>query len=644
MASKYLLESKLQPASNNVSPISKPANVVENTRYPSLKRGRFSSRRIIPLTLTEEYVRRIFSTKAKERNNNNTIQQFLKRWQHHCSILGSPLSKSVIDIVNDQKGNKLKFGRLDLNHAEAANLGDIEIAALAEALIDIPVIRDLNISRHLHLATNKTVDIFVKLMECQLSKWTTMIPLSVQRRRVRTDILLEQRRKEREESCGNQPENAEIDQLNDNRKETLTADVYLTGVANLNHSTGMPVFLLQEIKYPDFFHTKVVSLFRSQEKSKKANNGITRQQNERLSETSKMMVVCNRELEARRLFYDFDINKNGVLTANEVHLALKSLGLSVTPEESDRLVKFISTVDSNAISEDDFVHVVAYRVRSAMVKNQVFEQIKNLQPKDAWLLHPLESKWVKMWDLLIVCLLIILSFLTPFEVAFFEVSLSGWWFIFNRTIDVFFWLDVLMHFFLMYPKGADSEGQWIITWERNHLKIAKNYLRKWFVVDFLSSFPFDVVAFAATAMGPLRSNMRLLRITRLFRLMKLAKLVSGARQWNAFENFLSLRHTVAETMRVVITMFFCAHWTACVWMLVVSLERDFDLEDHSNTWVRVMEVDTWEYRQNPDEPWPLDPYKMYTICFYWSMQTLTTIGYGDSAGPTNSVSFYFTSF
>ena len=41
---------------------------------------------------------------------------------------------------------------------------------------------------------------------------------------------------------------------------------------------------------------------------------------------------------------------------------------------------------------------------------------------------------------------------------------------------------------------------------------------------------------------------------------------------------------------------------------------------------------------------PLEPYKMYSVCLYWSMQTLTTIGYGGTASPTNHAEYVVASF
>ena len=197
------------------------------------------------------------------------------------------------------------------------------------------------------------------------------------------------------------------------------------------------------------------------------------------------------------------------------------------------------------------------------------------------------------------------------------------WFIYNRALDLLFIKDCLIHFTLMHPKHdsmMDTGLQWNVTWERDRKRIAMSYLRGWFFVDFVSCIPFDIIAAEADDDG-LYTNLRLLRIVRILRIAKLLKILDGGRQFKRFERWLSLRHTVAETVGVVVTMVFCAHWTACLWMLIVSLERDAAGGDHSHTWVSMEGFDSYEYRIDPNSLWPLDPYKMYPVCLYWSMRT-----------------------
>ena len=582
------------------SPVSKPVpKLFKKTKTRGLLVRKRDTGNLMPDNLTAEYVHRIFNTRTRERNTDETILRFLREWQDVCKATGIVLPEDVYNMVEAQKRDTLRFGRLDFSRVSAQSLSRDHIEALAKACVKVPVVRTILLSTHPKLKNTKTVQCFINAMEAQLQKWTSIIPLSIRKRRRRASILLEKRVQERVHAANNKKEKKQINkeannfdlptpsklgQLpNDWKEDVEDVDMYLSGTANKVEKDGMPIFLLQEIKLADIqrvsstFHPKrhrnsllQPTFARNQgiRRNPKKEIKINKRISEILSEVSKMMTIANSELEARRLFHDFDANQDGILTEHEVHHALRSLGLSVSPEESKRMLDFIATAEHNHITEEDFVSVVAYRVRGALVKKHVADSYESLLPKQKYVLHPMSS-FMQSWDLVMIFLLIACFYMTPLEVAFIEASNTGFWFWFNRTIDVVFWHDLFLHFFLMYPKSNRnaSQAKWTITWERNHSEIAKEYLKNWFIIDFVSCIPFDLIAVAAASsqISGLASNLRMLRVLRLLRISKIAKILQGGRQFKRFERWLSLRHIVAETVRVVCVMFFCVHWTACLW-------------------------------------------------------------------------------
>ena len=609
------------------------------------------SARDLPSQLTDEYVHRIFNSRTRERNTDNSISHFLQRFDDNCQHNKVRLPHELYLAIDAQKRTTLRFGRLDLGDVPAAALGSDVMHALGATLSEIPVVRQLVLGLHQHLTTNKMASLFLGVMEEQIKRWTTMIPPIAQRRRLRAKIGIENRQRSRSllatsqattvvrndrDEDGTVGTHEKTEGENEGPPATAVAteekpaaggldvsDPYLEGVVNRPNADGLPVFFLQEVKFadagvqPSMFtarkrhrnsiveptfsrassRPKIQSRRRTlgshlagaqsllngarMQLNNSLNNyqaaqkiGISKAMSDMLSEASQQMVVANSELEARRLFVDFDHNKDGILEAHEVHAALRDLGLSVSPSESARLLAYLDGNEDGTVSEEEFIHVVAYRMRAAVVHEHVATKVASLTPGQHCVLHPL-SLYMQTWDLMMVFVLIMLSFLTPFEVSFVEANITppyNFWFTFNRIIDVLFAKDLLMHFVLMYPKHSDSDSsQWTITWERNHYKIAMNYLRGWFIIDLLSCIPFDVVAVAlvespGTSVSPaVIQNLRLIRILRLLRIAKLMKILQGGRQFKRFERWLSLRHTVAETVRVVVIMFFCAHWTACAW-------------------------------------------------------------------------------
>ena len=87
------------------------------------------------------------------------------------------------------------------------------------------------------------------------------------------------------------------------------------------------------------------------------------------------------------------------------------------------------------------------------------------------------------WDLVTIVMLSYLTLSLPLRLGF-ELEPSGFGLWFERSTDLFFILDIFVNFRSHY---FDVLGQEV----KEPRKVAKNYLRTWFTIDFLSSIPFD---------------------------------------------------------------------------------------------------------------------------------------------------------
>lgn len=120
---------------------------------------------------------------------------------------------------------------------------------------------------------------------------------------------------------------------------------------------------------------------------------------------------------------------------------------------------------------------------------------------------------------------------------------------------------------------------------------------------------------------------RLLRLPRLYRLLKISRLV---RMFKVVKNgnvnkltkyFLEKLKFNANVERLIFFIFgflTLNHLSACMWYLIAKLQ-DFD-------------PDCWVTRLGYIDATPLE---IYIISFYWTLTTVTTVGYGDiNAGTT----------
>jgi hypothetical protein len=130
-----------------------------------------------------------------------------------------------------------------------------------------------------------------------------------------------------------------------------------------------------------------------------------------------------------------------------------------------------------------------------------------------WLLFP-DDIAKAYWDLVMFFLLMISAVTEPYKLAVVEDSdlQAVGWKVLDWLILSCFWMDLLSNFFTAY-----FDQQTLVV---NKYRIAKHYLRTWFVVDFLSCFPFDSLVELSGAPTKLA---KLARLPRLYRLVKSSK-------------------------------------------------------------------------------------------------------------------------
>jgi len=161
-----------------------------------------------------------------------------------------------------------------------------------------------------------------------------------------------------------------------------------------------------------------------------------------------------------------------------------------------------------------------------------------------------DSNFKTSWDLTGLFLILYEAIVIPYRVAFNMQSMGLFAFL-EYFIDVFFITDVckskfpLSHIIVVnfytgyYKKGA-------LIMKRRHIMC--RYLRTWFIVDFISSFPYtwvinfdqyydengnikksDIVVHHTSQLLRLLKIIRFVRIIRLIRLFKLRRLVNKVR-------------------------------------------------------------------------------------------------------------------
>lgn len=170
--------------------------------------------------------------------------------------------------------------------------------------------------------------------------------------------------------------------------------------------------------------------------------------------------------------------------------------------------------------------------------------------------------------------LVVVGVLTPFEVAFLAgrddfasldgVALARFWL--NRAIDGLFLANMVLQFFVMYP--VPNRNARSVTYVRDLRLIARRYLTRWFLVDLVSIFPFDVIGMVCES--TVLEKLRLLQVVRLLRLLRLARLVQGMRLLRRWQLEFSLSYRRMTQWQLLFIVCVAAHWISCVLGLMGS--------------------------------------------------------------------------
>jgi len=227
--------------------------------------------------------------------------------------------------------------------------------------------------------------------------------------------------------------------------------------------------------------------------------------------------------------------------------------------------------------------------------------------KIPWPIMSPESKYRMSWDLCGLVFIIFETYTIPFDIAF-QVIPEGfiyWWMSF---VNMYFMADIVVSFMTGF---RSQTGVLVMSASR----IAKRYSRGWLIPDILAGVPWEWLQGIVPVSGSglqITKMLRLLRIARLLRLVRSDIMTDRVKMIIEANPLLVFANGVA---RVLFILFGITHWAACIWYSIGD-------NDKGPTWVKA------HVEQNADRT------ERYMYSLYFTLTTMTTVGYGDIT-PTN---------
>ncbi|GAA0152028.1 ion channel [Lithospermum erythrorhizon] len=205
---------------------------------------------------------------------------------------------------------------------------------------------------------------------------------------------------------------------------------------------------------------------------------------------------------------------------------------------------------------------------------------------------------LKIWETFLVVLVIYTAWVSPFEFGFLDKP-AGPLAMTDNFVNGFFGIDIILTFFVAYL----DRNTYLLVDEPK--KIAWKYASSWLVLDVISSIPSEL----ARKMSP-----RPLQTYGLYNMLRLWRLRRVSSLFSRLEKDRNFNYFWVRCVKLVCVTVFAVHCAACFNYLIAA-----DYHTPTDTWIGSVIADF-----HTRSLWI-----RYVTSIYWSITTLTTVGYGD---------------
>ncbi|XP_063059056.1 uncharacterized protein LOC134452536 isoform X2 [Engraulis encrasicolus] len=231
------------------------------------------------------------------------------------------------------------------------------------------------------------------------------------------------------------------------------------------------------------------------------------------------------------------------------------------------------------------------------------------------------------WEIFRVLMAIAISILTALLISFLHQSGSIW--IVLYILGLFCWVDIYIRMHVAFYK----ENQLQV----DTLETAKHYLKNGFLLDFISCFPWEIVAlsFVNINLGNLSSSLEAVHLLAYFRAPHILQLYRVPLAFSFYQSGIATEKTAVTFFQLFLYTALCLHFFTCFVFAIVCPLGDMNGDPSiytlpgtkhncsASTWVLhldstfIVELETLSFTE------------LYGISLYFAITTLCGVGYGD---------------
>ena len=280
-----------------------------------------------------------------------------------------------------------------------------------------------------------------------------------------------------------------------------------------------------------------------------------------------------------------------------------------------------------------------------------------IRVRAARVLHPNSTRKFQ-WDCVITLLVVYSIIVLPVRIGFdLEAPHDSAIFWIECLIDFCFLADLFVNFRTAF---YDDTGQLVVS----HRRIAGRYLRGWFLIDFVSSIPVDLILFIGSKSSGSNEAYeqfklaKLLKALRVMRFMKLLRMIKLKGYFKTLKGELDVHPVVTEVLVLFMQTVCFVHLAGCFWHWSAIFNLPDTEPERSDaalgTWLVYFATcplceDLEDAGSGPAGrrslrvlPLVLRSFKFpptgeaYLTSIYWALTTMSTIGYGDIRAYNNT--------